>query len=99
MPGSWDALRSDSPVEINHISEAELERRAHRDLASISDELTDAMQAATCYIETVRRLAQDSPPILDKRHRDILVLAMDQIARANRAIKGLHDHLAEGSRA
>jgi len=97
MPGSWDGVRTDSPVEISQTSDAEFEGRAHGDLASISDELTDAMQAATCYVETVRRIAKDNPPILDKRDREILILAMAQMTRANRAIKDLHGNLIEGS--
>ena len=97
MIESSDALGTDPPVEIGQTSDANGERHTHGDLASISDELTDAMQAATYYVEAVRRIAKDNPPILDRRNRDILIMAMAQIMRANRAIKDLHGNLIEGS--
>lgn len=97
MLGSWDVLCTELPVELSQTSDAELERHIHGDLASISDELTDAMQAATCYVEAARRTARNDPPTLDRPNREILTLAMAQITRANRAIKYLHGNLIEGS--
>lgn len=90
MAGWFDASRTDTPAETNPASGSEVEQRGHEDLASVSDELTDALQAATFYMENVRQIAVDKPPAVDKRDRDVLALATGQITRANQAVKRLH---------
>lgn len=94
MSGLLDTAHIDGPTETSPASELELTKDGHEDLAWISDELTDALQAATYYVEAVRKIATGRDPVVDRRDRDILVLAMKQIARANRAVKRLHGTLS-----
>lgn len=92
-----EAAPADTSAEVNPASGSEPEESGDGDLASVSDELTDALQAATFYVDAVRKIAADRPPIADKRDRDVLALATDQITRANRAVKRLHAALTARS--
>lgn len=93
MSGLLDTARAYAPASCDTASEAELQTRGQRDLASISDALTDALQAATCYLEAAHMIAADKPPI-DGRDRDVLDLAKTQVKRASHAVKHLHRALS-----